>query len=134
MAEGKGPGTATVLVVEDEEAARRYVVTVLRAEGYVVLDAADAAAAGKAATRFGVPVDLLVADYVLPDGDGAAVAAALRPLFPRMKVLFVSGHIQEEVVQKGVSEEAFKKGAAFLQKPFSAEDLVRKVRAILRGS
>ncbi|MCK6481370.1 MAG: response regulator [Planctomycetaceae bacterium] len=121
----------TVLVAEDEEGTRKFLCAALRAEGYTVLEAENGGAAERAAGRFGVPVDLLVTDYVMPDFDGHELARRLRERFPHLKVLIVSGHIEEESVQKGVLEETFKRGAAFLQKPFDAEDLARKVRAVL---
>lgn len=121
----------TVLVAEDEEGTRKFLCAALRAQGYTVLEAENGTAAEKAAGRFGVPVDLLVTDFVMPDFDGHELARRLRERFPGLRVLIISGHIEEEEVQKGVLEETFKKGAAFLQKPFDAEDLARKVRSVL---
>jgi len=126
--------STTILVVEDEPIQRRLAAATLRAEGYTVLEAADGAAAEAMASKFGVPVDLLFTDFVLPGMDGRQLADRLRPLFPRMRVLITSGHIEEESVQKAVMEEAFKKGAAFLQKPFEQQELVRRVRAVLAGT
>jgi two-component system cell cycle sensor histidine kinase/response regulator CckA len=126
--------SATILVAEDEPAQRVLIVTTLRAEGFTVLEACDGKAAEAAAVKFGVPVDLLLTDFVMPGMDGPRLAQALRPRFPAMKVLIITGHIDEEPVQKGVMEEAFKRGAAFLQKPFTPEDLVRRVRAVLSGA
>lgn len=125
--------SATILVAEDEPAQRILVATTLRSAGFTVLDAADGPSAEIAAGKYGVPIDLLLTDFVMPGMDGHQLAERLRPRFPGMKVLIISGHIQEEPVQKAVMEEAFQKGAAFLQKPFTPEDLVRKVRAVLGG-
>jgi two-component system cell cycle sensor histidine kinase/response regulator CckA len=127
----KGP--VTILVAEDETAQRMILATTLRTEGYTVLEAADGPAAEALAGKHGVPVDLLVTDFVMPGIDGHQLAERLRSRFPAMRVLLVSGHIDEEPVQKGVMEEAFKKGAAFLQKPFTPDELLRKVRAVLAG-
>ena len=126
--------SATILVAEDESSQRALVAATLRAEGYTVLEAPDGAAAEALASKFGVPVDLLLTDFLMPGMDGHELAERLRTRFPRMKVLITSGHIEEETVQKGVMEESFKKGAAFLQKPFKPEELVRRVRAVLAGS
>jgi CheY-like chemotaxis protein len=123
----------TILLAEDDPSIRLMMAATLRAEGYTVLDAADGPSAVALAGKFGVPVDLLVSDFVMPGMNGHEVAETLRPRFPAMKVLLVSAHIEEEPVQKAVQQEAFKKGAAFLQKPFRPDDLVRKVRAVLRG-
>lgn len=133
MTGDKAPAQHTVLLAEDDAAIRLMMATTLRAEGYTVLDAADGPAAEALAGKFGVPVDLLVSDFVMPGMNGHQLAERLRAQFPAMKVLLVSAHIEEEPVQKAVQQEAFKKGAAFLQKPFKPEDLVRKVRAVLRG-
>ncbi len=133
MTEAKASGPFTILLAEDEPAARMLMATVLRTDGYVVLDAPDAAAAETLAGKYGVPPALLVTDYVMPGMNGAQLADRLRGRFPGLKVLLVSAHIDEEPVQKAIMEEAFKKGAAFLQKPFTPEELSRKVRAVLQG-
>jgi len=129
----KAPAETTVLVAEDDPSIRLMMATTLRAEGYTVLDAADGPSAEALAGKYGVPVDVLVSDFVMPGMDGHQLAERLRKRFPGMKVLIVSAHIAEEKVQKVVVEEAFKKGAAFLQKPFTPEELRRKVRAMLLG-
>ncbi len=126
--------SATILVAEDEPAQRMLVAATLRAEGFTVLDAPDGPAAEALAAKHGVPVDLLVTDFVMPGMNGHELAERLRPRFPELRVLIISGHIEEVPVQKAVMEEAFKKGAAFLQKPFKPEDLVRRVRAVLAGA
>ena len=129
----KLPAEKTILVAEDDPSIRLMMATTLRSEGYTVLDAADGPSAEALAGKYGVPVDLLVSDFLMPGMDGHQLAERLRRLFPGMKVLIVSAHIEEEPVQKAVQEEAFKKGSAFLQKPFKPEDLRRKVRAVLLG-
>ncbi len=123
----------TVLVVEDEAATRALMAATLRTEGYTVLDAKDGATAELAADRFPVPVALLVSDFVLPDTNGSEVAERMRARFPGIKVLLVSGYVEEAPIQKSIMEEAFKKGAAFLQKPFGPDELARKVRAVMGG-
>jgi two-component system cell cycle sensor histidine kinase/response regulator CckA len=129
------PGrTATVLVVDDDAAVRRIAATALRTEGFTVLEAADGPSGVAAAGKYGVPVDLLVTDFVMPGGmNGRDLARALAPRFPAMRVLYISGHAEEEAVQRNLLEGAFKEGAQFLQKPFTGETLARKARAVLRG-
>jgi CheY-like chemotaxis protein len=133
MTDGKASAPVTILVAEDDPTVRMMMAATLRTEGYVVLDAPDGATAETLAGKYRVPLNLLVTDYVMPDMDGAQLADRLRARFPGLKVLLVSAHIEEEPVQKGIMQEAFKKGAAFLQKPFSPEELTRKVRAVLQG-
>jgi two-component system cell cycle sensor histidine kinase/response regulator CckA len=126
-----GGKRTTVLVVDDDAAVRRVAVATLRAEGFIVLEAGDGDSAMKVAAKYGVPVDLLVTDFVMPGMNGRELAHALKPSFPAMRVLYVSGHAQEEAVQKNLLESAFKEGAQFLQKPFLGDALARKVRALL---
>ena len=126
-------GPVTVLVVEDDGATRSFMAAALRTGGYTVLEAEGSDAADRMASRFHVPVKLLVCDFVLPDGNGHEVAERMRERFPDIRVLLVSAHSAEPPVQDALLEEAFKKGAAFLQKPFGIDDLLRKVQAVMRG-
>jgi len=121
----------TILVAEDDEPTRKFICTVLRAQGYTVLEGKDGATAEAAAGKYGVPPNLLVADYRMPDFTGPELARLLRARLPNLKVLIISAHIDGDDVQRGVLKLVFKEGAAFLQKPFSADDLSRKVRALL---
>lgn len=123
--------TTTILVAEDDEGTRKFICAVLRAQGYTVLEARDGSTAEAMAQKFGVPVNLLVADYRMPDFTGPELARLLRARMPHLKVLVISAHIDGEDVQRGVLKIVFKEGAAFLQKPFTADDLARKVRALL---
>jgi PAS domain S-box-containing protein len=129
-------GSETILVVEDQEQVRRLTSRMLEARGYRVLVAASGDAAlrlveqlearpvGEGAVEH---IELLVTDVVMPGMSGREVALLLAPAHPQMKVLYVSGYPDESVVHHGVLEP----GAAFLQKPFTAEALARKVREVL---
>ena len=121
----------TILVAEDDGGTRKFLCAILRGQGYTVLEARDGASAEEAAGRYGVPVNLLITDYVMPDYTGPELARLLRTKFPALKVLIVSGHVEKGEVQRGVLKTVFKEGAAFLQKPFTADELERKVRAVL---
>lgn len=129
----KAAGT-TILLVEDEEGTRKTVAATLRSEGYTVLEAGDGPAAEKLAARVGVPPALLLTDFVMPGMNGHELAGRMRAKYPGLKVLIMSAHVQDETVQKGILEEAFKGGGAFLEKPFTFEALLRRVRAVLAGS
>jgi len=128
------PAGTTILLVEDEDGTRKTMAATLRSEGYTVLDAADGPAAEKLAARVGVPPALLLTDFVMPGMNGHELATRLRVKFPKIKVLIMSAHIQDESVQQAILEEAFKGGGAFLEKPFSFDAMLRRVRAVLAGT
>jgi two-component system cell cycle sensor histidine kinase/response regulator CckA len=120
-------GTETVLVVEDEESLRELVVTVLEQNGYNVIAAERPAAALEAAARIGEPIHLLLTDVVLPGMSGRELAEKLLAQRKDLKVLYVSGYTDDIITHHGVLEP----GIAFLQKPFSRESLLVKVREVL---
>jgi PAS domain S-box-containing protein len=120
-------GSETVLLVEDQEEVRRLTRRLLEARGYRVLVAADGHEALSMAESLGGPLHLLVTDVVMPQLSGREVALLLAPRHPAMKVLYLSGYADESIVHHGVLEP----GVDFLQKPFTADALARKVRAVL---
>jgi PAS domain S-box-containing protein len=121
-------GSETVLVVEDEPGVRRIVVRVLRSLGYVVIDAPDAGSAlALEATRSEQPIHLLLTDVVMPGMGGRELADAIRARRPQLAVLFMSGYTDDDLLRHGVSSAR----DAFLQKPFTPEELAAKVRAVL---
>ena len=129
-----GPGTEaapggpeTVLVVEDEEAVRHLVCRVLRGKGYRVLEAAHAEAALALVETTTEVVHLLVTDVVMPGLGGAALAARLIAGRPSLRVLFITGYALEAVERRGELADA----RGLLEKPFSADQLARKVREVL---
>ncbi len=120
-------GSETVLLVEDQEEVRRLTSRLLEARGYRVLVAAHGHEALSMAESLGGPLHLLVTDVVMPQLSGREVALLLAPRHPAMKVLYLSGYADESIVRHGVLEP----GVDFLQKPFTADALARKVRAVL---
>jgi PAS domain S-box-containing protein len=120
-------GSETVLLVEDQEEVRRLTSRLLEARGYRVLVAADGHEALSMAESLAGPLHLLVTDVVMPHLSGREVALLLAPQHPAMRVLYLSGYADESIVRHGVLEP----GVAFLQKPFTADALARKVRAVL---
>jgi two-component system cell cycle sensor histidine kinase/response regulator CckA len=120
-------GSETVLVVEDDPAVRAIIAQALERLGYRVLVSSDAAGAmGQAAGHQG-RLPLLVSDIRLPGLDGPALARQLRPAHPGLRVLYVSGYAGDAMVQSGLLGP----DEAFLAKPFSADELARRVRALL---
>jgi PAS domain S-box-containing protein len=139
VATGSLRGSETILVVEDQEEVRRLTRKMLEARGYHVLVAAsghEALQLGKQletlrlVERHGKDIDLLVTDVIMPGMSGRELGLLLASPHPRMKVLYVSGYTDESIVHHGVLEP----GVAFLQKPFTAEMLARKVREVLDSS
>jgi two-component system cell cycle sensor histidine kinase/response regulator CckA len=126
-AQPKARGTETVLVVEDEAAVRVVVTRALRAHGYTVLEAEDAARALRLASRPELHLDLLLTDVVMPGLSGTALAQRLLEERPDLRVVFMSGYTDEALGHHGVLEP----GTHFIQKPFASDDLLRVVRDAL---
>jgi PAS domain S-box-containing protein len=120
-------GSETILLVEDETVVRRLVAEILETTGYTVLQAGDGPSALELLRRHAEPVELLVTDVVMPGMSGPEVAKAVTAMRPGMQVLYTSGYTDQAIGHHGVLEP----GIAFLQKPFSADDLTTKVRCLL---
>jgi CheY-like chemotaxis protein len=124
------PSQGTVLVVDDEPDVRAMISRTLREEGYRVWEAGTADEALAAMPRHGVPLDLLVTDVVMPGMGGKELANQLRKLYPAVGVLFTSGHPDHVVYQHGLLE----RGQPFLQKPYSPDILVARMRQLLEAA
>ena len=120
-------GTETVLLVEDAAAVRAVTRQVLERQGYTVLEAANGGAALQTAASHPGPIHLLLTDVVMPGLSGRQLADQLARLRPDARVLYASGYTDDAVVRHGVLEA----GISYLQKPFTAESLARKVREVL---
>jgi CheY-like chemotaxis protein len=123
-------GAETVLLVEDEAIVRQLVAEILEAGGYAVLQAGDGPSALELLRRHTGRVDLLVTDVVMPGMSGPDVAAAVAAMRPGTEVLYMSGYTDSAIDHHGVLEP----GIAYLPKPFSADELTRKVREVLDGA
>jgi len=120
-------GSETLLLVEDEAGVREVIVEWLSGHGYTVLTAQNGADALTVAGAHAGPIALMIADVVMPHMGGPELAGRLLPLRPDMKVIYVSGYADEAIGDPG----KLAAGAAFLQKPFSLDALLRRVREIL---
>ncbi|MCA9686189.1 MAG: response regulator, partial [Myxococcales bacterium] len=121
-------GNEKILVVEDEAAVRKLMVTILTQQGYNVLEAADGEKALEMVDSID-KLDMLLSDVVLPGKSGREVADLVLEKFPDIAVLYVSGYTDDSVMRHGVDTGA----RAFLQKPFTRESLTQKVRECLDG-
>ncbi|MBA3259109.1 MAG: response regulator [Gemmatimonadales bacterium] len=119
-------GDETILVVEDEEGVRELVRKVLVDHGHTVLEARHGRDALLVAERYERPISLLVTDVVMPEMGGAELARRLTEKRPDLKVLYVSGYTSDEVVRRGI-----RNSGTFVQKPFSADDLMLRIRGML---
>jgi len=121
-------GWETVLLVEDEDAVRALAREVLRRHGYVVLEAKHGVDALRLAERHPDEIHLLITDVVMPHMSGSELARRLAGDRPTMKVLFMSGYTDHDVLHHDVTS-----AAVFVQKPFTPDVLARKVRSILES-
>jgi signal transduction histidine kinase/CheY-like chemotaxis protein len=120
-------GSECILLVEDEESLRRLARRVLEAQGYRVLEASNAEEAFALARRLPGRVRLLVTDVVMTGESGAELARRMVASWPATRVLYVSGY--SDAASRGAG--GLGPNTHFLQKPFTPDALVRKVREIL---
>jgi CheY-like chemotaxis protein len=120
-------GGETVLVVEDEQAVRDLTVRILQQLGYTILAASGGAEALEICQTHAGHIDLLLTDVVMPNMSGRQLADHIQASRPRTKVLFLSGYTENTVVHHGVLDA----GVDFLPKPFSRENLSKKLREVL---
>jgi CheY-like chemotaxis protein len=129
VVEAPESGSETILLVEDEPVVRHHVAEILEASGYTVLQAGEGPSALELLRRHRGALHLVVTDVVMPGMSGPEVAQAVTSMRPGTQVLYISGYTDSAIGHHGVLEP----GIAFLQKPFNAEELNRKVRALLDG-
>jgi PAS domain S-box-containing protein len=122
-------GTETVLLVEDEEMIRKAAREILEVSGYRVLEASGSNEALSFCQTHNEPIDLMIADVVMPQMGGRELAEQLKPIRPSMKVLYMSGYTDDAIARHGVLEA----GAAFLEKPFTIKALAHKVREVINA-
>ena len=120
-------GNETILVVEDEPSVRDIVREELTKIGYHVVEAMNGIEACLIATQQSGRFDLLLTDIVMPGMNGRELAGRLHLIYPSLKVLFMSGYLDDVTANAGLEQHQ----TAFLQKPFTPDVLARSVRELL---
>jgi PAS domain S-box-containing protein len=120
-------GTETILLVEDDSAVRELVERVLRSRGYSVLAAQHGGDALQLASDPAKEMDLVLTDIVMPAMSGRELVEALQNLRPTVRVLYMSGYTNDEILRRGLHDP----NTSFIQKPFTAENLAVQVRKVL---
>ena len=124
---GEHTGRETILLVDDEKALRRLAKRILSESGYRVLEASDGAMALRIVAEEVGEIDLVVSDVEMPTLGGRGMVDELHELSPGMRVLFMSGYTDNEILRRGIRSSEIE----FLQKPFTAESLRAAVKAVL---
>jgi CheY-like chemotaxis protein len=122
-------GGASILLVEDDDQIRRMVRSLLSSENYTVIEASNGIEGLQKAQESDSAIDLLPSDMLLPELSGYDLAVRLRELYPRIRVILMTGYIEGEIVQRCVEEL----NALFLDKPFQPAQLRQTVRDALSG-
>lgn len=120
-------GSETILLVEDEDLVRSLSHQVLETCGYTVIDARDGVEALEIMGKEEIHIDLLFSDVVMPRMGGRELAEKLLATIPDLPILFASGYTDDAIVRHGELETNIN----FIQKPYSLDDLARKVRNLL---
>src|SRR5581483_11943887 len=120
-------GSETILVVEDENAVRGLVRSILTRKGYTVLDTGDVDEALRLCEQHSGNIALLITDVIMPKMSGPQVAERALKLRPGLRILYTSGYTDNALGHHGV----FQPGVTLFEKPFTPDALVRKVREVL---
>ena len=122
-------GSETILLIEDEAALRTLVRRVLERKGYRVIAAENGETAIAWSRSYEDTIDLVIADVVLPGMNGREAVEQLLPRWPQLRVLYISGYNEDEILHRGVMRDQ----THFLEKPFTPASLLQKVRAVLNA-
>jgi len=122
-------GDEAILLVEDDREVREVLTEILKELGYLVLQASGGAEATKISANFKNNIHLLLTDLILPGLNGRELSERLSKKRNDMKVLFISGYSDDVIAKHGMIDE----GLSYLQKPFTASSLGKKIREVLRN-
>jgi CheY-like chemotaxis protein len=129
VAAGAGAGSETILLVEDDDRVRALVSNMLRKNGFTVLLASAGDQALEIAARHRGRIHLLLTDVLMPGLNGRMLSERLTAARPETRVLYMSGYSDDDILRLGVKKAT----AHFIQKPFSVDALVHKVRETLNS-
>ena len=119
-------GTAKILLVEDEDAVRGFSARALSNKGYNVLEAMNGQDAMNIIEQEKPELELIITDVVMPEMDGPTMIETLRPQYPDVKIIFMSGYTEDRLKQQ------FGDDIHFLPKPFTLKQLATKVKEVLQ--
>ncbi len=119
-------GRETILLVEDEDEVRQLTARMLTKQGYRVMQAKEGKTALSLSKKYNGPIDLLLTDVIMPQMNGKILAEHLTAQRSKLKVLYISGHIDSMITQQGIVNE----NSDLLQKPYTFESLNYKIRNI----
>jgi two-component system cell cycle sensor histidine kinase/response regulator CckA len=117
--------SATILLVDDDEALRRLVQGILTQQGFHIIEASDGAKALQVASAYAEPIDLLLTDVIMPKVNGLVLARRLFHERPGIGVLYMSGYVEKSILLAKHPE------SIVLQKPFTTDALIAAVRQML---
>ncbi len=120
-------GSATILLVEDDESVRFFAKRALTSRGYTVLEASSGAEALNIMSNTELDIALIVSDVVMPEMDGPTLLTEIRKTKPNIKVIFISGYAKDAFENKLAGDEEF----IFLVKPFTLKELSATVKEVL---
>lgn len=123
------PSEITIMVIEDDESVLRVVSEMLKGMGYKVLEAQSEEKAIEIAKSTKEKIDLLLTDVVIPGIRAPALTVKIRKIHPECQVLFMSGYTENTIAHYGIIHP----GINFIQKPFSPEQLKKKIEEVLKG-
>lgn len=119
----------TILLAEDEESLLHCLKTMLEREGHSVIAATNARKALALAKEHGDGIDMIITDVIMPEMNGRELVVELTPLYPNIKVLFMTAHSGDILSRRGMLDEEIN----LIQKPFSKKAFLDRVAEVLAG-
>lgn len=118
----------TILIVEDEDTVRQFILAVLNKYNFNVIVAKDSKDALRIVKTYKKKIHLLLTDVIMPGMSGKILSEEISKILPKIKIIFMSGYTDDAIVQHGVLED----GINFIQKPFTPQSLIKQIKEVLR--